>query len=517
VTSGKRARESLANVECMPRWRAVLVLVLPWVLVPASAVLLPLVACEDGDDDRSIPAAPSTPDAAAPAAEGGSTEKKPTGAACRGTVLPPGGHYVAEGLCARRIATDLPSVRQIMFAPNGDLLAQSLRGQIWLLRDADRDGVFSANEVHPWATTGGNGNNPHLDVASGFVYAGSEKGVKRFAYTAGSLAGGPAEDVVVNAPGGESQGHGRHTTHVYDGWLYVHSGSDVNASDPTGTQDYDTNRSLIKRFDLSKLDGTPFDWAAGEVFTVGLRNALGFKRNPATGRIYAVVNGMDHARYGPAVSGPNEDVHLDNPGEQIVEVAQGKRYGFPFCFTAQRVFRNGVSGDVFEPGTQLRAIFDEGATPNDPSHTDEWCARNADRPVTFVQAHAAPMDLVFFHDQPKGGLPEVYRGGAFITLHGSWNRESTQTGYKVIWQPFLPDGTAPLPTSTSETTTFPYKVMFGKGTSAGPSEDGAWALDVEGKLDEMIRPVGIDISPVDGALYLSTDLGGMLYRIGLAE
>ena len=55
---------------------------------------------------------------------------------------------------------------------------------------------------------------------------------------------------------------------------------------------------------------------SGEPFTVGLRNNNGFKRNETTKKIYAVVNGLDQQHYDEAT---NQDVHNDNPGEQVVQ------------------------------------------------------------------------------------------------------------------------------------------------------------------------------------------------------
>lgn len=382
-----------------------------------------------------------------------------------------------------------------MFTPTGDLFAAS-RNSVWLLRDEDGDGYFTSTEIHEWGKTGGNGNNVHVDVAGGFVYAGTPTGVKRWPYVAGALAAeGQGQAVVAGQPAG---GHSFHTTHVFDGYLYVHSGSAGNATNENANRaEYDVDRSLIRRFPLASFNGTPFQWSSGEVVTVGLRNANGFTQT-ATGRIYAVVNGLDDQRYA------NVDVHNDNPGEQIVEIAAGKKYGYPFCFTAQRVVVNGAL--VASGGKQLvNAGFGE--------HDDAWCEANSERPAAFVQAHSAPLDIVFFDNQPRGALPDSYRGGAFVALHGSWNR-GPATGYKVVWVPFDTAGKSPVPTSTVTDTTFPYVTIFGGGDATGP-KDGAWAWEANGK-GEGPRPAGVAISPIDGALYITSDEGaGMIYRVGV--
>jgi glucose/arabinose dehydrogenase len=429
---------------------------------------------------------------------------------CRGVPLtdPDGGtpsYFVAEGMCATVVGESMGPIRQLTFAPNGDLFVTT-SALILLLNDANGDGFYTKDEIHVWTLLdGGNGNNTELDVAGGFVYAGSLNGVKRFAYTPGALTAGASEDVVIGQPSG---GHSYHTTHIYDGFLYVHSGSAGNVaheSGPTAT-DYDTKRSLIKRFDLSKfVSGTPFQWDAGEPFTLGLRNANGFRRNELTGKIYAVVNGLD------GVTRQGADVHLDNPGEQVVEVAAGKKYGYPFCFTAQRVLSGGSTGPLLAPGTQIR---DEAWATG--VIDDAWCAANSLPPTTFIQAHSAPLDLLFFDRQPTGALPERWRGGAFIALHGSWNREGQPTGYKVVWMPFKPDGTAPMPTSTETTTTFPYETVFGGGDKTTP-KDGPWSWTnaSANASDSGPRPAGLAISPIDGALYVASDTSQTLYRLGI--
>lgn len=418
---------------------------------------------------------------------------------CRGVPLATDSHYVPAGMCARVVASGLSDPRQLSFAPNGDLFVQGSSGVVSKLRDANGDGFYQPEEVVTYGTTGGNGNNCHIDVEGGFLYCGSSAGVARLTWSADATTGGAAQPVVTAMPTG---GHGKHTVHVYDGYLYVNSGSSGNASHESGggAADYDTVRSVLKRFPLSSFTGTPLAWSAGEVVVTGLRNMNGFTRTTG-GRMYGVVNGLDNQQYQGA------NVTNDNPGEQIVPIAMGNHFGYPFCFTAQRVV---VNANVIEPGTQLRNVSYSGNP-----HDDAWCATNSMKPSTFVQAHAAPLDITFFDDDPKGALPERYRGGAFVALHGSWNR-SPNTGYKVVWIPFDAEGKAAMPTSTATATTFPYETVFGGGNASAP-RDGSWTMRAGAYTDAPVRPAGVAISPVDGALYVATDDGGIIYRIGLQK
>jgi glucose/arabinose dehydrogenase len=482
-----------------------------FIAIPTFVLGLPIMALACGGDDDAPAPGQASSSGSTSGGTSGATSGGTSGATsssgdpplpttdldpCRsGVPVTETQHHVPAGMCARMVA--VRDLRQIMFAPNGDLFGSN-GSRIYLFRDADGDGTYAANEITEWADTGDSvGNNPWIDDKGGFIYIGSANGVVRFPYNpAENVAGGPAQPVVTGQPSG---GHAMRTVKIYEGWIYVDSGSAGNATNETSQTEYDTRRSLIKRFELAKfVAGTPFQWNAGENVSMGLRNPNGFTRNEKTKKMYAVVNGLDNIAYKGA------DVHIDNPGEQIAEIAPGKNYGYPFCFTSQRIVDQ---GNVIVPGTQLINAQFTG------NHDDAWCNTNSLKPTAFVQAHSAPLDLAFFDLQPKGALDEKYRGGAFVAFHGSWNRESKQTGYKVVWQPFNPDGSAPQPTSSATETTWPYEVVFGGGAVGGQANDGTWSWAGPNNQGEQgVRPTGVAVSPLDGALYIATDK--RLYRVG---
>lgn len=411
---------------------------------------------------------------------------------CRGTPLPPDQHYVANGLCARLVATHQGALREISFVPNGDLIGVTQDGVIRRFRDANRNGQFDADEIVDWATTGGsNGHNCHWDA--GYLYCGSPNGVKRWKYEPRSTSGGAGEDVLVGQPGGGN--HPFHPVHVYDRWMYVDSGSERNMLQPMPDRAID-ERAVLRRFDLKRFaPNAPLSWRDGEIVVRGARNITGFARD-SNGRLYGVINGIDDLRY------EERDVHTDNPGEAFALLEVGQDYGWPSCFVAQRIVED---GGVVAPGTQLHAEAMSDTVPNvllKSTKDDAWCAAHAARPMSFFEAHSAPLDVVLF-DAPSASLPSRWRGGAFVTLHGSWDREPS-TGYKVVWIPRDASGKAPMPESTTTNTTFPYEVVFGGGRQGAP-KDGEWGWSAGGAGEAMVRPVGIAISPVDGALYVSSD------------
>jgi glucose/arabinose dehydrogenase len=419
---------------------------------------------------------------------------------CRGVALPMDQHFVAPGLCASAVAFDQDGLRQISFTANGDLIGVRIGGEVVRFRDSNGDGKFQgSSEIVILGYTDGNGNNAHFDEQSGFLYAGSPDGVVRWRYDADTTELDSSEDVVVNQP---SNGvHPYHTVHVYDGWLYVHSGSAANVVAPAEPE-YDTDRAVLKRFKLSQLaPGKPFDWSEGELVASGLRNMVGYARGP-DGNLYGVVNGIDALAY------HGEDVRDKNPGEPLVRLDPGSTFGFPYCFTAQDI---ATASGTAQPGAQLATDADGFTNP----HDDAWCQQSSKPPLSFLPAHTAPLDITFYTPGPAAtrSLPEAWSGGAFVTQHGS-GEASPSVGHNVVFFPFGA-GQPSMPRSTANPPSYPFTVVFGGGSSSG-HVDGKWGWRAAGGGEANVRPVGVAVSPIDGALYVSSDAEGVLYRIGVA-
>lgn len=148
----------------------------------------------------------------------------------------------------------------------------------------------------------------------------------------------------------------------------------------------------------------------------------------------------------------------DVPPEELNRIVKGGDYGWPYCY---------------------------GNRVPDPEYgSPERCGDTIPPAVAF-QAHSAPLGVAFGNGLKT--FPQRLAESFFIALHGSWNR-SVPTGYKLIAIPFKngkPDGK-------------PYDVVTG------------WLDEEEG--DGWGRPVDALVGK-DGALYLSDDRAGAIYRI----
>jgi glucose/arabinose dehydrogenase len=197
------------------------------------------------------------------------------------------------------------------------------------------------------------------------------------------------------------------------------------------------------------------DGSGQKIFAKGLRNAVGLAVNPKTDTGWATVNGRDW-------------LGDDLPPEVIVDLGKdGGDFGWPYCY-GDRV----PDSNFTKPG-------------------DDRC-KSVIEPKVQMQAHSAPLGLAFYEGSE---FPAEYRNNIFVAFHGSWNR-SVPTGYKIV-----------------------RVKLDDKGQPQGGAEDfiTGWLAPGETKKGRwMGRPVGI-VFGSDGAMYLSDDSGGVIYRITYAR
>jgi glucose/arabinose dehydrogenase len=197
------------------------------------------------------------------------------------------------------------------------------------------------------------------------------------------------------------------------------------------------------------------DGSGQKIFAKGLRNAVGLAVNPKTDTVWATVNGRDW-------------LGDDLPPEVIVDLGKtGGDFGWPYCYG------------------------DRVPDPNFTKPGDDRC-KNVARPEVQMQAHSAPLGLAFYEGSE---FPAEYRNNLFVAFHGSWNR-SVPTGYKVV-----------------------RVKLDDQGQPQGGAEDfiTGWLAPGETKKGRwMGRPVGI-VFGGDGAMYLSDDSAGVIYRVTFSK
>ena len=373
---------------------------------------------------------------------------------------------VPEGFCAWRWATDLGAPRGIIVDDSGDVLVVSRADSTLLLHDDDGDGISTVDERLTLASLPG--LNHGLALNAGYLYASTPTTVYRWPYPGDRKGLGDPEPVIRTIPGG-----GFHTTRTLqfaDGYLHVSVGS-------AGNIDQDSSRARIRRFAISELGGSVLDFNGGEVFADGLRNEVGLAVDPG-GRLWGVGNGRDELRR--AIFEPS-DIHQDNPAEPLhLFAGPGRFYGYPYCWPEFLL--------PAEQGMGSGTMWVEQRFMLDGLHDDGWCRdpENVTPPVLAMQAHSAPLDLLFYESD---SWPEEYQGDALVTFHGSWNR-TEPTGYKVMRIPIGDDG---MPEGELQ----PLLEYAGEGDLAS-----GWPH----------RPVAMAIAP-GGRLLVSSDNSGTILAI----
>ena len=336
---------------------------------------------------------------------------------------------VPPGFAIDVFADKVGSVRFMAIDPAGTLLvSEPSAGRVLALPDKNGDG--KADSVQTVVT---GLDQPHgLAFHDGALYIAETSRVQRFAYDPATMkATQPA--LLARLPSGG--GHWTRTV-VFgpDGRMYVSVGSSCNVC-----RESDKRRAAILRFNA--------DGSGEQLFSTGLRNAVGLAIHPATGALWATVNERDWR---------GDDL----PPDYVTEVREGSVHGWPDCVT--------VRGRP-----QADTSFAKGAA----------CDKVAP-PSVELQAHSAPIGLAFYTGTQ---FPEEYRGSLFVAYRGSWNR-TLPTGYKIVRIRFR-DG---------QPTGSPLVEDFATGWLEGTS---AWG-----------RPVDLVVGR-DGALYLSDQGGGRIYRI----
>lgn len=372
----------------------------------------------------------------------------------------------AAGLAVAAFATGLDHPRWLYVLPNGDVLVaesnapprpddgKGIKGavmkavmkragagvpsanRITLLRDANGDGLAETRSVLLSGL-----NSPFgMALVGDTLYVVNADALVRVPYTSGQTRIDVTPTKVVDLPGGPINHHWtKNVLASRDGMrLYVTVGSNSNAVE--NGIDNEVDRAAILEVDP----------AAGRyrVFASGLRNPNGLAWQPQSGALWTVVNERD-------------ELGSDLVPDYLTSVRDGGFYGWPYSYYGQHI----------DPRIQ-------------PPRPD--LVASAIKPDYALGSHVAPLGLAFY----QGALlPARYAGGAFIGLHGSWNRRP-RSGYKVVFVP------------------------FGRGRPSGLPEDILTGF-VDDDGNARGRPVGVAVDQA-GALLVADDVGNSVWRVTLS-
>jgi glucose/arabinose dehydrogenase len=365
--------------------------------------------------------------------------------------------HVPSGFAVAPFASGLEGPRTLRVAPNGDVfVAESIAGRIRILRSAPgattrpQSYEFSAGLDYPFGMVfWPPGPTPR------FLYIAESSRIVRFPYQTGDVrASGAAQVVVPHLPIG---GHWtRDVVFSPDGkTMYIAIGSATNAgvqltkTDTTWLRSWDAEHGVGAGWDeeQDRADVIAFDPDGGNrrTFATGLRNCSAEAMAPAGGALWCAVNERD---------GLGDNL----PPDYVTHVQQGAFYGWPWFYI----------GDHQDP--RLKGLRSD-------------LADHVAIPDVLIQPHSAPLGITFYDGAQ---FPPEYRGDAFVTLHGSWNR-AKRTGYKVV------------------------RLHFAGGRPTGNYEDFLTGFVAS---DEAVwgRPVGVAVAR-DGSLLVSDDGNGTIWRI----
>jgi glucose/arabinose dehydrogenase/mono/diheme cytochrome c family protein len=397
------------------------------------------------------------------------------------------GLKLPAGFCATVFADGIGHARHMVVGPSGVVYVNTWSGQYYgndaphaggfLVALQDKGGTGKAEVIERFGETvqsGGHGGTG-IGLYKESIYAEINDRIVRYSLPAGTMVPSDSGETIVSG----LPLTGDHPMHPFiinaEGSMYVDVASATNSCqlknrtlkslgiDPC--KELET-RGGIWRYDANKTNQA---FSPAERFATGIRNDEGFAID-SSGRMFGTQHGRDQLRMNwPDLYKPDQEA--TQPAEELLLLKQGGDYGWPECyydgFVQKLVLAPEYGGDG---GKKIGVCADKIA------------------PVAAYPAHWAPNALVQYN---KSQFPARYQGGVFIAFHGSWDRAPyPQGGYNVVFQALAGEKAS----GQCE--------IFADGF-AGEKKSPAQATH---------RPSGLAVGP-DGALYVSDDVSGRIYRI----
>jgi len=367
---------------------------------------------------------------------------------------------VAAGLKIEKVASGLMHPRQLLALSNGDVLVVESNGPGE--EPVTTPKQLIANKVKGNSGKGGKGGNritllrpkaggewekhvlvEHLHSPFGVqmigdtLYVANTGSIVKFPYHVGETR--------ITAPGVEFTDLPSTVNHHWtkallaspDGKkLYVGVGSNSNITENGLDIEY-------RRADVLEVDVAT---GGSRIYAAGLRNPTGLQWEPQSGKLWTIVNERD-------------EIGADLVPDYMTSVQESGFYGWPYSYYGQNV--------------------DHRVLPQRPD-----LVAKAIKPDYALGSHVAALGLLF---SESNALPAAYRGGAFVSEHGSWDR-SPLSGYAVVF------------------------VGFEQGKPVGEPKVVVSGFHSEDEKKLYGAPVGL-AQDRQGALLVADDVGDAVWRV----
>jgi glucose/arabinose dehydrogenase len=349
------------------------------------------------------------------------------------TLLPNGDVLVAETNSPPRAQTGLVDrIMGLLFARAG--AGGKSANRITLLRDADGDGRAETRSVLVEGL-----NSPFgMALVGDRLYVANTDALVVLPYRTGDTRITARPEKVIDLPGGYNHWARNVIADPAGKRLYVTVGSASNIGE-RGLE-LEERRAAILEVDPATR--------SQRIYASGLRNPNGLAWEPVKGGLWTTVNERD------MIGG-------DGPPDYMTKVEFGAFYGWPWSYWGGYV--------------------DKRVRPERPDLLEY-----TKRPDYALGPHVAPLGIAFASSADLG--PD-YENGAFVGLHGSWNRKPA-SGYKVVFVPFGADG---WPVKDRK----PVDLLTGFLTKDGKARGRPAGVIVDGK----------------GALLVADDVGNRIWRV----
>jgi glucose/arabinose dehydrogenase len=425
----------------------------------ASAATSGLTTPEAGPPPAGDDGGPGTP--------GGDSGVDATlGSACSGagvsTVTPgaappdPGAFSLPPGFVIETVA-EVDNARELAALPNGDLLVGTSGTLVFIVPGAEAQGRAGTPIIFAVLP-----DSPAQSVAfapsSCLIYVGTQHDIYSMAYvdkqqsatTIGSaIAHVRTGSVSPNRPSGDTDVHTTTSVAFAGDTLYAGVGSSCNAcveSDPT--------RASIQAM---SANGTRMTTRATRI-----RNAIALAVNPATGTLWAGGAGQDN------LAGEHPYEFFD----AVTLHAGVADYGWPECEENHVSYKSGAD-----------------------------CAATV-APRVELPAYSTLIGAAFYPANQGGthAFPATYRGGVFITAHGSWHKTSGgafSAVPRVVYVPMTGDAPA---------------TSVDWGDPARQWKEFVGGFQLGDGVTRIGRPTGIAVGS-QGSLFIADDQNGLVYRV----